>query len=596
MSKERNRTKRKLSSPYQLLKALHPDAIFNRFSKIRNKIFSLTFLLLLIFGVIGLIVFQALSMLYEEKIYEESAQNLNLSSHVIDEELKKIEELAFQISTDSFTQNRMEQLKNDNFSFQAYRTQQDLLERMTVYVHQEPYISSVQIIEASGKVLQVGRTSQDPDDLKAKLDIINKAEGGNVWLTAEGNQMLLSALEIRQKDKLSLEHLGYLIISINLDDFIDKTLSFSFNNQFIITKEDELIYQDQFKADEVKNIFQLKMDNGYHIIPIGGEEYFVTNKESEFSDMTYYNMRPFENIVSTKQLITRLMIGYFIFVLFLTMFLSRKSARAISKPIEKLTAKMKQVQNGNFDPVDEQEESYLKDEIGDLQRNFYIMLDKINELIKENFTKQLLIKETEYKALQSQINPHFLYNTLDSINWLAKMNDQPKISSMVEALGNMMRNIISKKAPLISLKEELEIINHYITIQKYRYGDRLHFDLQYDPALETASIPKLTIQPLVENAIQHGLEEMEASCYINVHVSYEEDLLLIMVRDNGPGMDEQTIQQIYQGNIKPKGSGIGLYNIKERIELMFGKEHGVRIASEPGSGTSVKIALPFTEH
>lgn len=578
------------------MKALHPDAIFNRFSNIRKKIFSLTFLLLIIFGLIGLLTFQIVSLMYEEAMYQESAQSLDLSSHVLDEELRRIENLSFQISTENFTQTRMSYLKDNNFSFEAYRMQAELIDRMTVFANQESYISSVILIEPNGRALEVWRAQEETIiNLEEKLQEVEEGNGGNVWLSSEDNKVLLAAREIKQKEELSMQHLGYLIIVVNLDDFINRTLDFSSSSDFIITKNEEVIYKDQFETEEVENVLRSNTAEDYSITQLEEEEYFITNRPSQYSDIVYYNIVPFENIAGAKKVITRLMAGYFVFILFFTVFLSRKSAYAISRPIEQLTEKMKQVQNGNFSPVVDKEGPYLKDEIGDLQHNFSIMLDKINQLIKENYTKQLLIKETEYKALQSQINPHFLYNTLDSINWIAKVNDQEKISAMVEALGNMMRNIISKKAPLITLKEEMDIVTDYITIQKYRYGDRLHFHLDYDSSCETARIPKLTIQPLVENAIQHGLEEMATECYISVHIFSERGFVNMIVQDNGPGMNEETITQIYQGQIKPKGSGIGLYNIMERINIMFGEESKVVIESRKNSGTDVKISLPFME-
>nr|WP_283248180.1 sensor histidine kinase [Bacillus sp. FJAT-50079] len=277
----------------------------------------------------------------------------------------------------------------------------------------------------------------------------------------------------------------------------------------------------------------------------------------------------------------------------LTVFISRRAAKAISKPIEELTEKMKQVQTGTFEDLHFTNENYQKDEIGQMQKHFSLMLKEINELIRENYQKQLIIKETQYKALQAQINPHFLYNTLDSINWLARMNKQDKISSLAEALGNMMRNIISKKAPLITIEEEFDIVHHYITIQKYRYEKRLRYTIYGEDDIKKYSIPKLTIQPIVENAIQHGLEEIVSECEITIYCETLEDQLQIIVIDNGPGMEEETIQTIYEGKIRSKGSGIGLFNINERIKLMFGNEYGIHIESKKGSGTKVVITLPF---
>ncbi|MFB5660193.1 sensor histidine kinase [Alteribacillus sp. HJP-4] len=576
----------------RFLKTLHPTSIFNQFTKIRNKIFSLTFLLLFAFGVLGLLIFHFLSIIYEDKIFEESADSLHLASTVLDRELEKMEELSFQIVTDPSIQSIMADLREENISYDAYRTRTELTDRLTLFLNQESYISSVQVIDVRGDIIRAGFSPEDMQYRKI-INRVDEVGGRNIWQGAENGKSLLAAREIKQEAGFSLENLGYLMIMLNLEDLIDDTLNFSSNKNFVITHRDEIIYSDEFTDAEVNSFLDIQSSEDYQIRDVDGSRYFITPQPSRFFNMTYYNILSFENVASQKQLITRVMIIYIILVTFITVFISRQSAKAISRPIEALTLKMKKVQQGNFDQVEYDQEHYLKDEIGDLQQNFHIMLDKINELIKENYTKQLVIKETEYKALQSQINPHFLYNTLDSIHWMAKMNQQLKISAMAEALGNMMRNIISKKDPLIKIKEELEIVENYITIQKYRYSDRLNFHLERDPELDVSSIPKLTIQPIVENAIQHGLEEMIDTCTITVNIVSKGDFLDIIVKDNGPGMPEETIEQIYEGKVKPKGSGIGLYNINERIHLMFGNDYGVNIASEIEQGTTVTITLPY---
>lgn len=574
------------------LKALHPTYIFNQFKNIRNKIFSLTFLLLFIFGVMSVLVFQFLNIMYEEKLYEESAETLRLSSHVLDEELQKVEELSFQFTTELFIQDSMEFLKDDKVDFQTYVTQAQLIQRMISQVNQKSYIHSIRLVQADGQTLEAGRGKRFGEDMKDNLHIADEANGKNIWITSRDGQYLIAAREIRQMESLTLDHLGYLLITIHMNTFIEESLNYLSDSNFIIKNNDEFIYTGEFIKGALKNLPDSMEGTSYSIVELAGKEYFVTRQDSNFSAIDYYNLRPFESVASTRVFITQVMIAYFIFILLLTIFVSRRSASAISKPIERLTSKTKQVQQGEFDQV-KYEEEYLKDEIGDLQHNFHIMLDKINELINENYAKQLLIKETEYKALQSQINPHFLYNTLDSINWLAKINGQQKVARMVVALGNMLRNIISKKTPLVTIEEELEIIQDYITIQKHRYGDRLSFHLDADEKAKKAMIPKLTLQPLVENSIQHGQEEMTTACTIFVRITVKDEEIHMSVLDNGPGMDETTIQEIYKGNIQPKGSGIGLFNINERIKLMFGEKYHVEIHSKKEKGTRIRIILPF---
>ncbi|WP_026702282.1 sensor histidine kinase [Salibacterium aidingense] len=590
---ERREKKSILNRFMSYMKMLHPTNIFNRFTKIRNKLFSLTFLLMAMFGVMGLLIFYLLSEIYEEKIYDEAASNLHLASNVLDNELKNMEDYSFQIITDPSIQVYVEQLTNVENSYTSYRARMNLVNRLNLYLNQESYISSMLVVDGQGNFINAGFSPDIEINMDQLISRIEEVGGGNIWKGYPEEEVLIAAREIRKQENLALDHLGYFVVMIDLEDMINRTLNITTDKNFVLTKEGEVIYSDTFESNTINTFLDIPQDNEYTITEVDHEEFFVTHQPSRYYNLTYYNTLPFEDVDSQKSLIYQLMTGYLLLVIVITIFISRQSAKAISRPIEALTQRMKKVQQGNFDQVEYKKTAYLKDEIGDLQRNFHIMLDKINELIKENYTKQLVIKETEYKALQSQINPHFLYNTLDSIHWMAKMNQQEKISTMAEALGSMMRNIISKKKPLIKIAEELEIVENYITIQKFRYGERLTFELQRETGVEELSIPKLTIQPIVENAIQHGLEEMMDPCTITVHIAAQEEKVEIVIRDNGPGIDEETIHQIHEGNVKPKGSGIGLYNINERIHLMFGEDGGVSIKSGKEGGTVVTITLPY---
>ncbi|UUZ89339.1 histidine kinase [Paenibacillus sp. P25] len=180
------------------------------------------------------------------------------------------------------------------------------------------------------------------------------------------------------------------------------------------------------------------------------------------------------------------------------MALAIQFAGSITRPIEELIVRMRQVQKGDFRQAetDMAESAAPKmDEVGQLQRSFRLMIGRINELITENYAKRLTIKEAQFKALQAQINPHFLYNTLESVNWLAKTNGQRQISRMVEALGFLMRSSMSMKIGLITVSEELEIVMHYITIQKFRFEERLQFELHVPEEDGRRMLPKMTLRP-----------------------------------------------------------------------------------------------------
>ncbi|WP_173917218.1 sensor histidine kinase [Halobacillus sp. Marseille-Q1614] len=565
---------------------------YSNFS-IRNKIFSMSLLLLMIFGAMGLVTYHYFTNLYEKRIYEESADMLQLSSSVLDKELNIVENLSFQVSTDFVIQNYLNIINEQSLNIETYQTRTRLLERLLAYASTRKYISSMQIIDRNGEKYTTGYNTEIESNYGKIKRLLDDAQGANIWTTIEGRNGISSARLIRKTQNLSLQEMGSLIISIDMDAFIKETLNFSPNNDFVITSNNEIFYQsNQENRWQIEDFSSEGNGNGYNVAEIDGNEYLLSYSHSDFSQLTYHHLLPYDNITSQTRTIKNIMILCFLLMLSLSIILSRRAAHNISKPLEDLSVRMKKVQSGDFEePLPTK---YYNDEVGDLHDNFRLMINRINELIKENYTKQLMIKETEYKALQAQINPHFLYNTLDSINWMAKVNKQEKISVMAAALGNMMRNIISKKAPMITIREELEIVRNYITIQKYRYDQRLDFTLDVSPELEESLIPKLSIQPIVENAIQHGLEEMVSSCRIIVTISEAEDNLEIIVSDNGPGIEEDKLESIYRGLIKSKSSGIGINNINERIKMMYGEDYGITIKSEAGKGTEVVIKVPFT--
>ncbi len=530
--------------------------------------------------------------MYIKKIYEESANIIQVSSTVLDKELTRMEKLSLQISTDNVVQDSLEQVNKYQLKYENYVTKSKLLNTLVNYATQEKYIASIQIIDQDGEKFTAGFNTKVENDAEKVLPIAVAAQGANVLTAMEDENRLMAARLIRKKENVELGTLGTLIITIDMNKLIQESLNFPSDNHFVIEKDGDVLYMSDFnKLDEIPKV---ESGSGYDFRQIDGKEYMVVYQTSKTSNLTYFNIIPFDNIMGDTKIIKLLMALCFLFMLALTIILSRRAAATISKPLEDLTEKMKQVQTEGFEHSAFKEVAYSNQEVGQLHRDFQSMMDQINELIKENYQKQLVIKETEYKALQSQMNPHFLYNTLDSINWAARINKQQKISTMTEALANMLRNIISKKEPLITIKDELQIVQDYITIQHYRYHDRLHFTLECPAEIEHVYIPKLSIQPIVENAIQHVLEEIDSECKIAVAIfTHDDETLQIVIEDNGPGMDDATIKAIFKGEIKPKGTGIGLRNINERMKLMFGEAYGLQLESERGNGTRVTITIPY---
>lgn len=561
--------------------------------KIKNKIFFVSLSLLLIFSFIGIITFNYFSNLYEKRIYSEAAEVLQITSTILDTEINKIERLSFQTGTGDSIQKSLKSINENKYNYAMFRTKASLINQLETLAASEKYITSIQIKDINEITYTAGYKTKIYSNMDDEIKKVEGLKGANTWLNLGERNLLTASRLIRDKENLSLTPLGIINISIDIEQAINTSLNFSNHKNFVITSNHEIIYsRDNGLA--IDEIFHAENKSGYKIERLNNEDYLIAYNHSKYSNLTYYNLLPFEQITMQTRFYKILMIYVFLFMLLLTIILSYRAAKGISKPLEELTDKMKLAQSTSFENIGYITNTNSYDEIDILSRNFQTMLQKIDRLNKNNYQKQIIIKETEYQALQAQINPHFLYNTLDSINWLAQLNSQEVISTMTEALGNMMRNIISKKDPLISIKEELEIVNSYVTIQKYRYQHRLNFSMNNTKEFEESSIPKLTIQPILENAIQHALEESIDPCQIKIHFATVTDYLEISVEDNGPGIDEKTIDAIYKNTVQKKGTGIGLYNIIERIRLMFGSEYGIEIASKVGHGTNVIIRLPIT--
>lgn len=233
-----------------------------------------------------------------------------------------------------------------------------------------------------------------------------------------------------------------------------------------------------------------------------------------------------------------------------------------------------------------------------LSNSMNTMTDKINELLEQVTTEQIRLRKAEFELLQAQINPHFLYNTLDAIIWLAEAGEQKRVVGMVRNLSDFFRTSLNQGKDINSIKEEMLHVKSYLEIQHVRYQDILSYDIEVPEALYIYSIPKITIQPLVENALYHGIKNKRGMGHISIRGEAGEKDFTITVTDDGIGIDETRLRQVQSGIQNKVLTGkdfYGLYNVCERIRLNFGEEYGIFIESVYGEGTSVRVILPYVE-
>ena len=258
------------------------------------------------------------------------------------------------------------------------------------------------------------------------------------------------------------------------------------------------------------------------------------------------------------------------------------------RPLGELVSAMQQVKEGRYAVKVETESN---DEFRYLGQTFNDMASSIEELIQKVYSAQLMQKEAQLEVLQQQINPHFLYNTLDTINWMAQKYGADDISTMVRSLGNLFRAAVNSKEDLIPLKKELDVLKDYIRIQQIRFGDRLDFQLHVPDDISHIYVPTLCIQPLVENALKYALEFSDDVCHITVTISEKDTVYQITVANTGSHFEDDLIWKLEHRQVTPQGSGVGLVNINSRLKLLFGDRFGLSIYNEEGMAI-VLLSIP----
>ena len=272
--------------------------------------------------------------------------------------------------------------------------------------------------------------------------------------------------------------------------------------------------------------------------------------------------------------------------------LSNFIARNITRPLQQLRDSMARVQEGDFGAAEVEVTS--RNEVGSLTRSFNVMTSRIQELMKQNIYEQQQKRKSELKALQSQINPHFLYNTLDSIIWMAEGKKNEEVVVMTASLARLLRQSISNEEEQVPIGQEVEYARSYLTIQKMRYKDKLEFQIQVDAQIMGVPIIKLVLQPLIENAIYHGLKYKEGKGLLIVRGYREGENAVLQIKDNGAGMDEQTLSHIFEKHkVNYRSNGVGVYNVQKRLQLYYGMDYGITYSSKQGEGTTASIVIPM---
>jgi two-component system, sensor histidine kinase YesM len=295
-----------------------------------------------------------------------------------------------------------------------------------------------------------------------------------------------------------------------------------------------------------------------------------------------------DQLLSSQRRLRRYYLAWVALCFAIVMVLTLLISRRISLPLMRLRGSMQAVEQGKFD-IDLR--IHRRDEIGALSRDFAIMVATVRDLMARSEREQEEKRTTEIKALQNQIAPHFLYNTLDSIVWMAEGGRMEEVIEMTTNLARLLRLSIGRGEAMVSLRTELEHLRSYLTIQQMRYRDRLRFEIDVPDAVRDASLPRLTLQPVVENAIYHGIKNRDGGGTVRVSAGPVGDDVEIRVSDDGPGIDPLVLQRLRRQEVEPSG-GVGLKNVHQRLILTFGEGYGISFDGSDSAGATVRIRIP----
>ena len=573
------------------------------------KIQLISFSCLLLLTGTSILITNTITEKYNKLILNSLSAPLSYINDDFTKQLEALQELSYTILSDPTLQQQLIKTDLATGSTETAQLYTQVKSRLHSYYleHEKDYISYISLYtsqyECHTSASKARLLSQEK--IAEILEAAHLSKGKAVWITdATTSHSLILAREIRQYTNLSLKPLGTMIICIDLNEMINGCPMFSQYESFayqIMNHTGQMIYDSlntPMKENVSVKILEIDKDENYQLIKQNGHWYLSSSGEL-FSEGWNYNCLvsydSIQNTISKWRFLTALLLLSSCMIIG---FASRYIIQSLTRHFNILIDKMQRFASSpetvsNFTPDSKYDYSERKDEIGMLHRQFDKMAVQISSLVKENYTKELLVKEAQLKALEMQINPHFLYNTLESINWRAKVIKATVISQMVESLGNLFRAILSHTGQNFTIEEELALVNDYLTIQKCRFGSRLICSINADPALSGICVPKLSIQPLVENAISHAMESICEECVINILVQKKGTYLQILVQNTGSVFEDHLLDKLQDGTITPKGFGIGLLNIDKRFRLMFGENYSFTLYNKNGMATAcIQFPLP----
>ncbi|MBT9778570.1 HAMP domain-containing protein [Clostridium sp. MCC353] len=599
---------------------------------IMYKLISLILCSGLIMFILSIAVIKMVELSYVKYVYNTKMESLNNSIGLVETNLSQIEDLTYQFITSNRVQSsvsdwleaetELEALKMDSGrdreisekEYQRIKTVSvlDIIKELDSSLAKNSNIVAGLYLAPDGKryegygadkvVISVEKEQEILDTARAYLGdpvyIISSDNQGKQAMSGEEGggpkSQIIIARGIKEKKNLSMRYGGTLVYAVDLERL---TSSYTTDYHKLVIQDDmDSVIFSTLSEEEQKDFLNHEFgsgSDGYEIMPLGNTKYFITEIRSGKHNWRYYSISSYRRLFGILSDVDRLFIILFVMLFIPVLAVTVHLSMSLVRPISSLSQTIKTIRGNNklADNLRGAGEDNLpetrSDEIGELHDQFYSMLQELDELIHENYEQKIYLQEAQLSALRTQLNPHFLYNTLDTIRWMATAKDYQQIPGVVKALGDILRLCMNSKRNIISLGEEIDYLRGYVAIQKIRFGDRLHFMMDVEEEFMELSIPAFSIQPLVENSINYALERMIDQCQILVAVTACDGDLYVSVEDNGPGMEPDILEKLRLGTVKATGNGIGLGNLDKRLKNLYGPEYGIRVERPEEGGARI---------
>ena len=571
---------------------------------IQNRLrISFLILSLIPIMIVGMFSYKQSSDAIKSKISTYSVQVMNSISQNIYSEAQKYKALSDEFMLSKTVQDGL--LNYNNTSYDQKR----LISYNIRQVFQQKFsrlsnVSEMEIVTNDhGVVFDQGYVTISNKDIERLTSYINTKSGYSIWdhINIDGNNLVVLVRGIN--DAFSGTRIGSILIAIDESAFSNiynnvnigegtDIFIMNGNGKVVSSRNDMIKIGSNVEPGLVKKIKETPNSDKVITQKITGKNYLVAF--NYLSDYDWYMVCsiPYSYLNGESNNIkyntTIICLVCFVFSIIFSFIISQ----TVSVPIKSLNKQMDEVVKGNLDVV---VRDTNKDEIGSLSRNFNKMIKQVRALIEQVKEEQKLKHKFEIRMLQAQINPHFLFNTLNSLKWTAVMSQAESVSVGLGALSEILSNTILDTNEFISIRGELKNIDNYIIIQKLRYGSSFKVQYILDEELMDFKILKFILQPIVENSIIHGIDEEKEQSEITITLLRKSEDIQIIIKDNGRGFDKDVVKDSFEKNKRSskKISGMGVSNVRDRIKLNFGNEYELRIKSEVGIGTEVYISLPI---